>query len=303
MRNKAFVFCVCGVKNSGKTTLITKLVPLLQKCGLRCAVIKHDGHDFEPDVPGTDTYRFLAAGAAGTAVYSDTKYMMTRNVSSDPFPELAVRFADMDLILVEGRKESTFPKIELIRKGISDTPSCNPENCMAVVTDLPEEMFADLPEKGYSAEILDLNDPESIADHIFRKGGFSASPESTEAEREDGAGSSAMHSRLRIVLGKENDFFGPGVQQLLEYVDRFGSISKAAEEMDMSYSKSWKMVKNAEKETGITFLNRSAGGEKGGGSALTEEGKEFLARYRAYSEKLRRQSLELFEEYLGNYKK
>lgn len=66
-----FLFAISGVKNSGKTTLITKLIPVFRKYGLRTATIKHDGHDFEADVPGTDTYRHLQAGAYGTAVFSE----------------------------------------------------------------------------------------------------------------------------------------------------------------------------------------------------------------------------------------
>ena len=51
------VLAVSGVHNSGKTTLLEKLLPVLRSCGLKVGVIKHDGHDFTPDVPGTDSYR------------------------------------------------------------------------------------------------------------------------------------------------------------------------------------------------------------------------------------------------------
>ena len=54
---RPFVFAVSGWKNSGKTTMITRLVPELVRRGYKVAVIKHDGHDFESDVPGTDSYR------------------------------------------------------------------------------------------------------------------------------------------------------------------------------------------------------------------------------------------------------
>ena len=53
MKKKPLILAVCGVKNSGKTTLIQKLIPLLQNQGLKVAAVKHDGHDFEPDVPVT----------------------------------------------------------------------------------------------------------------------------------------------------------------------------------------------------------------------------------------------------------
>ena len=59
------IFAISGVKNSGKTTLICKLLEIFKEKGLKVAVLKHDGHDFEPDIPGTDTYRQLQAGAYG----------------------------------------------------------------------------------------------------------------------------------------------------------------------------------------------------------------------------------------------
>ena len=61
---------VLGVKNSGKTTLICRLLEIFKDKGLKVAVLKHDGHDFVPDVPGTDTYCQLQSGAYGTAVFS-----------------------------------------------------------------------------------------------------------------------------------------------------------------------------------------------------------------------------------------
>ena len=75
-QKKQFILAVSGVKNSGKTTLITKILPLLKAKGLNVAVIKHDGHDFEADVPETDSWNFAKAGADGTLVFSKTKYMM-----------------------------------------------------------------------------------------------------------------------------------------------------------------------------------------------------------------------------------
>lgn len=65
------IVSVCGVKNSGKTTLLTRLVKELTKRGVKVAVIKHDGHDFICDIEGSDTDRLKKAGAYGTAIFSD----------------------------------------------------------------------------------------------------------------------------------------------------------------------------------------------------------------------------------------
>lgn len=72
------VFAVSGKKNTGKTTLTQTLVRELSHRGLAVAVIKHDGHDFIPDVPGTDSYRHKAAGAYGTVVYSEKRFCLVK---------------------------------------------------------------------------------------------------------------------------------------------------------------------------------------------------------------------------------
>ena len=76
------VVAVSGVKNSGKTTLITAMLPHLTAAGLRVAVIKHDGHSFLPDSPGTDTGRHLDAGACGTAIFDGEKFKVCLLYSS-----------------------------------------------------------------------------------------------------------------------------------------------------------------------------------------------------------------------------
>lgn len=134
MKNK--VIAVSGVKNSGKTTVLEKLVAALAARGVRTAVIKHDGHSFEPDRPGTDTGRHLAAGAVGTAVFDGEKFQLVRRAAVTE-EELIALFPDADLILLEGFKHSAWPKVEVVRGGNSDGPVCDPATLLALVTDLP----------------------------------------------------------------------------------------------------------------------------------------------------------------------
>ena len=101
---------ISGVKNSGKTTLICRLLEIFKDKGLKVAVLKHDGHDFVPDVPGTDTYCQLQSGAYGTAVFSAGKYMLVKQQPQISEKELAEFFPEADLILLEGFKYSTYPK-------------------------------------------------------------------------------------------------------------------------------------------------------------------------------------------------
>lgn len=107
---KPYIFAVSGYKNSGKTTLITDLIPLLRERGFKVAVIKHDGHDFEPDVPGTDSFRIRQAGAYGTAVYSSRRLMVTKECRDITEQSLIQTFEEADIILVEGLKDSPYPK-------------------------------------------------------------------------------------------------------------------------------------------------------------------------------------------------
>ena len=133
---KPFVAAISGIKNSGKTTFLEHLVPVLRARGLRVAVIKHDGHDFTPDVPGTDSFRMRQAGADGVAVYSGHQWMVVRPQPGS-LEALIGQFADCDLVLLEGQKASPYPKIELVRGAVSHESVCAPETLLALATDTP----------------------------------------------------------------------------------------------------------------------------------------------------------------------
>ena len=135
------VIAVCGVKNSGKTTLLCALTRYLSAQGLKVAVIKHDGHDFACDVEGTDSHAVMDAGAYGTAVFSDWRIFVHKTGTGEDEHFLTSLFPEADLIFVEGLKDRPYPKIEVIRQGISDTPVSNPEGRFLIVTDFPEGTF------------------------------------------------------------------------------------------------------------------------------------------------------------------
>lgn len=102
---------------------------------------------------------------------------------------------------------------------------------------------------------------------------------------------------LRLTMEKEERFFGPGVAELLELIEEKGSIQGACTEMGMSYSKSWKIIKRAEKELGYHLLNSHNGGSSGGKSELTERGRAFLVSYRQMEAELQQQMTELYGKY------
>ena len=74
------------------------------------AVIKHDGHEFESDVPGTDSYQHQKAGAYGTAVFSKSQFLVTKRVPEITAEMLLPFFPEADIILIEGLKDSSYPK-------------------------------------------------------------------------------------------------------------------------------------------------------------------------------------------------
>lgn len=160
------IVAISGVKNSGKTTLICRLLEIFKEKGLRVVVLKHDGHDFEPDVPGTDTYRQLQAGAYGTVVFSKGKYMLVKQQPQITEKELLEFFPEADLILLEGFKYSNYPKIEIVRKGNSAESVCNPKRLMAIATNLDaeEREALSIPE---DVPLFELDNAKSIAEFIL----------------------------------------------------------------------------------------------------------------------------------------
>ncbi|WP_198009522.1 molybdopterin-guanine dinucleotide biosynthesis protein B [Olsenella profusa] len=126
-------FAICGAKDSGKTTLITRLIPLLAARGLRVVTIKHDGHDFVGDVPGTDSYRHREAGAVGTAILSQSHWLVQGMGAQDERSLMSILPA-ADLVLLEGFKASAYPKLEVVR-GAGAASCCNPKNLVAVASD------------------------------------------------------------------------------------------------------------------------------------------------------------------------
>lgn len=108
--------------------------------------------------------------------------------------------------------------------------------------------------------------------------------------------------KAKIVITKTEDFFGPGLFHLLQFIDETGSIHAASKQMKISYSKCWKLLNRAEEQMGFAFLNRYNGGPHGGTSTLTNEGREFMKRYEALLEEVKELSQNAFEKYFSDYK-
>lgn len=159
MSKKPFIFAISGCKNSGKTTLITKLIPKFCEKGYKVATIKHDGHDFNADNIGTDTYKHKKAGAYGTAIFSKNKFMLVKEEKSIEETYLISLFPEADIIILEGFKNSTYPKLELVRKGNSTEPVSNKINLIGILSDLNDVKF--------NNKVINLNHIDEIASEVL----------------------------------------------------------------------------------------------------------------------------------------
>ncbi|MFI3227026.1 MAG: LysR family transcriptional regulator [Clostridia bacterium] len=102
---------------------------------------------------------------------------------------------------------------------------------------------------------------------------------------------------LHVKLKKSDIFFGNGICELLELIDEHHSINVACENMGMAYSKAWRIIKKAESELGYPVITRKIGGNHGGGSVLTLEGKILLQKYKDFRAEVFQNTEEIFRKY------
>ena len=128
-----------GRSNSGKTTLIERIIPELVRAGYRVATVKHAGHGFDLDTEGKDSWRHKRAGASAVVVLSKGSLAMFADVSDEIKPEdVRDRFLDedTDLIIAEGWKSDGYPKIMVVRDQPGEV-QVSPDGLLAVVSNKP----------------------------------------------------------------------------------------------------------------------------------------------------------------------
>lgn len=154
---------------TGKTTLLSEVIPLLKTRGLRIALVKHAHHNFDIDHPGKDSYRLRKAGADEVVIASRHRIASVRETpSNQEEPSLSdilsiIQPENFDIVLIEGFKMEDIPKLELHRKCLN-RPYLYPDdsNIIALALD------SDTAGTRHDIECLDLRKPAQIASFVER---------------------------------------------------------------------------------------------------------------------------------------
>jgi molybdopterin-guanine dinucleotide biosynthesis protein B len=138
------VISITGKSSSGKTTLLEKLIVELKRRGHKVAIVKHSHHADDLDTAKKDTWRFTQAGAELSAINSLDHLAVYRRMDHffDPQEISGTILWDYDIILTEGFKGSSYPKIEVHRQAQGKELLTDPAQLLAVVTDEPLEINA-----------------------------------------------------------------------------------------------------------------------------------------------------------------
>ncbi len=151
---------------TGKTTLLVKLLPLMKLQGLRVALIKQTHHDFEIDKPGKDSYELRKAGACQVLLASEQRCAVITEYQQSTPPNLKTLIAQLDLenidlIMVEGFKHLSFPKIELYRPSTGN-------KCLYIEDASVIAVASDKQLETGMLPLLNINEPEEVAGFINR---------------------------------------------------------------------------------------------------------------------------------------
>ena len=162
------VFGITGWKNSGKTTLMERLVAEICRRGLSVSTIKHAHHNVDVDQPGKDSHRHREAGARQVILASANRWALMHELRGDAEPPLAHLLAQLepvDLVLIEGYKSASHPKIEAaLSPGARPLLALDNTRIVAVAAGYETPQL--------SVPVLDINDIPKIADFVLMQTGL-----------------------------------------------------------------------------------------------------------------------------------
>ncbi|MDP3980549.1 MAG: molybdopterin-guanine dinucleotide biosynthesis protein B [Chlamydiota bacterium] len=135
---KPYIIAFVGSHNSGKTTILSNIIPLLKAKGIRVGVVKTTHHpDIAIDQPGKDSYKLKEAGAEAVVLSSPNKLAFIQYTDDAPWELCLPQMRHLDCILIEGGKTSNYPKIEVFRQSLGLQPLyCGLTSAIAICTDL-----------------------------------------------------------------------------------------------------------------------------------------------------------------------
>jgi molybdopterin-guanine dinucleotide biosynthesis protein B len=154
---------LAGWSGAGKTTLLTRLIPCLAARGISVSTLKHAHHRFDVDTPGKDSWQHREAGARQVLVSSEHRWALMTENRGAPEPDLRFllgRLSPVDLVIVEGFKRDTHPKVE-VHRAANAKPWLHPEDPHIAAVASDTRPTSDLP---WSP----LDDVEAVADLVQR---------------------------------------------------------------------------------------------------------------------------------------
>lgn len=157
------LFGFAGHSGSGKTTVLLKVIPLLTARGLRVSTIKQANAGFDIDKPGKDSYEHREAGAREVLVASGRRWALMheyRDQSEFTMEQLLDRMTPVDLVLVEGFRRWSHPRIEVWRPEVTKAPLF-PDDPLTVA------VASTGPVPGLDRPLLSLDDAQGIADFVL----------------------------------------------------------------------------------------------------------------------------------------
>lgn len=152
---------ISGIKNSGKTTLICKLLKKFKELNYKVGTIKHDGHDFQMDNIDSDTDKHIKNGACGSLIFSKSKLMFLEKNKEQSLSKYFEYFNNYDFLILEGFKNSNYPKVEIIRKEISEN-YISKKNILFYASNCDEIL------NDSKINSIDLNDTNKIFNEILK---------------------------------------------------------------------------------------------------------------------------------------
>jgi molybdopterin-guanine dinucleotide biosynthesis protein B len=153
---------LAGWSGSGKTTLLAKLIPVLIVRGRTVSTLKHAHHEFDIDKPGKDSHTHRLAGATEVLISSARRWALMHELRDEPEPllrDLLPRLSRVDLVIVEGYKTQSHPKLEVHRAEVGK-PLLHPNDPNVVA------LASDVRPANLQLPFADLNDIEAIADLV-----------------------------------------------------------------------------------------------------------------------------------------